>query len=320
MGGKFKRGRIVCPYEFDPGVEGPASFTIEQLGPGNFVYYIDSVKTKDSFVDVPLFGTEGKAERKCPEATKARIEELLAACDHKAVIDYLYSIMASEKIKSLTISAASVKDVDFAAYDLCVAIPDFNHFGEFLNALLDARKSNAGFNYIILSPYMNRASACIGVPLMERWAWLGYNRHFAADYGENGEIKKVAADWLTSYPDAQRDLIASTTAPKSALYKKPIEMDNITMKDGTHPIRYSADDGEIPENVWLFSSGAILDTLPYGGANDRIEWYAAGCKKYFNKEFPEKNPLAHRFTNDMLKYGNGEMSFPGIIFRIRRMG
>ena len=320
MGGKFKRGKIVCPYEFDSGVEGPTSFTIEQLGPGNFVYYIDSVKTKDSFVDVPLFGTEGKAERKCPETTKAHIEDLLAACDHKAVIGYLYSIMASEKIKSLTISAASVKDVDFAAYDLCVAIPDFNHFGEFLNALLDARKSNAGFNYIILSPYMNRASTCIGVPLMERRAWLGYDRHFAADYGENGEIKKVAADWLTSYPDAQRDLIASTTAPKSALYKKPIEMDNITMKDGTHPIRYSADDGEIPENVWLFSSGAILDTLPYGGANDRIEWYAAGCKKYFNKEFPEKNPLAHRFTNDMLKYGNGEMSFPGIIFRIRRMG
>lgn len=319
MDGKFKRGRIVCPDEFDPGVEGPTSFTIEQLGPGNFAYYIDSVKTKDSFVDVPLFGAEGKAERRCPETTKARIEELLAACSHRAMIDYLYSIMASEKIKSLTVSAASVKDIDFAAYDLCVAVPDFRHFNKFLNTLLEARAGSVNFNYIILSPYMNRASACIGVPLMEHRAWLGYNRHFAVDYHEDSEVKKVAVDWLTSYIDAQYDLIVSTTAPKSALYKKPIEMDNITMKDGTHPIRYSADDGKIPENVWLFASSAILDTLPYSVSRDIVEWYATGCKKYFNKEFPEKNPLAHKFTNDMLKYGNSEMSFPGIIFRIRRI-
>lgn len=319
MGGKFKRGRIVCPYEFDPGIEGPTSFTIEQRGPGNFVYYVDSVKIKDSFVDVPLFGAEGKTERKCPETTKARIEELLASCSHKAMIDYLYSIMVSEKIKSLTVSAAAVKNIDFAAYDLCIAIPDFRHFNKFLNTLLEARADNVDFNYIILSPYMNRASACIGVPLMEHRAWLGYNRHFAVDYRESSEVKKVAADWLTSYIDAQHDLAVSTTAPKSALYKKPIEMNNITMKDGTHPIRYSADDGEIPENTWLFASSAILDALPYYASRDIVEWYATGCKKYFNKEFPEKNPLAHKFTNGMLRYGNGEMSFPGIIFRIRRI-
>lgn len=316
--GKFKGSKIICPYEFSSGVGDPTSFTIERQGHGNFVYYIDSVKIKDSFIDVSLFGDEEKAERKYPETTKTRIEELLTLCSHRAMIDYLYSIMVSGRIKSLTISATSVKNIDFAAYDLCIAIPDFRQFNKFLNTLLESRASNLDFNYIILSPYMNRASACIGVPLMEHQAWLGYNRHFAVDYHENDVVKKVAVDWLTSYGDAQCNLLVSTTATKSTLYKKPIAMNNITMKDGTHPVRYSVDDGKIPENIWLFASSAILDTLPYHISDNRIEWYATGCKKYFNKEFPEKNPLAHKFTNNMLKYGKGEMSFPGIIFRLRR--
>lgn len=294
------------------------SFTIEQQDIGKFVYYKDSVKLKDSFADVSLFGADEQVERKYPETTETHIAELLAKCSHKTLVDYLYSIMMSEQIKSLTVSSTLVKDIDFAKYDLCIAAPDFKNFNDFLNRLLKVRAYNENFNYIILSPYMNRASACIGVPLMENKVWLGRNRHFAVDYCGQDKIKKLAVDWLTSYSDAQHDLFMSGSNTRASLYKKPVEMTNITMKDGTHPIRYSADNGKIPENTWLFASSAMLDTLPYylgTFPKGKIEWYATGCKKYFNKDFPEKNPLAHKFTNEMLRYGKDGMSFPGIIFR-----
>ena len=157
--------------------------------------------------------------------------------------------MVSEKIKSLTITSTSVEAIDFVKYDLCIAVPDLKYFNKFFNTLLEARTSTDNFNYIILSPYMNRASTCIGVPLMEHRACLGYNRHFAVDYYENGKAKKVAVDWLSSLSDAQYDMLVAGIKSKSSLYKKPVEMNNITMKDGTHPIRYSVDSGEIPEDT-----------------------------------------------------------------------
>ena len=84
------------------------------------------------------------------------------------------------------------------------------------------------------------------------------------------------------------------------------------MKDGTKPLKIKSV-SEIPDdyNGYMFTSVAVLDKLSY----KKFDWICTGCKKYFNKEHPEKNPFAHKVSNEMIGYGTEDSCFHGILFK-----
>lgn len=95
------------------------------------------------------------------------------------------------------------------------------------------------------------------------------------------------------------------------LYKDDFPVyENITMKDGTHPIRVSA--SQIPDNYsgWMLASVNVLGTIDL----DEYEWYITNAKKYFNTINPSANPFAHKATDTMLIL-NGKKCFHGIVLK-----
>ena len=91
-------------------------------------------------------------------------------------------------------------------------------------------------------------------------------------------------------------------------------MQNITMKDGTHPIRVESFRG-IPDDYygWVFCAIGVLDVLSY----DYYEWYITNCKGYYNRENPSYNPFAHRASNEMVSNPNSK-GFHGVILRRKK--
>jgi monofunctional biosynthetic peptidoglycan transglycosylase len=65
-------------------------------------------------------------------------------------------------------------------------------------------------------------------------------------------------------------------------------MPYMTMKDGTKPLKIKSVT-EIPDDYkgYMFTSVAVLDRLN----QSKYNWICTGCKRYFNKEHPEKNRL-----------------------------
>jgi hypothetical protein len=90
-------------------------------------------------------------------------------------------------------------------------------------------------------------------------------------------------------------------------------MENMTMKDGTHPLRmnsYSA----IPDDYygWMFCSIGVLDKLSY----EEFEWYGTNFKGYYNAN-SDISPFNHRLDNKML-YHRGKQVFDGLVLRRKR--
>ena len=168
---------------------------------------------------------------------------------------------------------------------------------------------------ILIAPFMNRVAPCVAIPLMERKAYLGYGRHLAMNFNNptGGKGKKVAVDWIVSWPDAQEevDKLSYDTGLKydKSSYK---EMSYMTMKDGTKPLKIKSVT-EIPDDYkgYMFTSVAVLDKLN----QSKYDWICTGCKRYFNKEHPEKNPFAHAVSNEMIGYGTNDSCFHGILFK-----
>jgi hypothetical protein len=92
-------------------------------------------------------------------------------------------------------------------------------------------------------------------------------------------------------------------------------MENITMKDGTHPIlvrRYDA----IPDDYdgWMRCAAGALDVL----SNEEFEWYPTTTAEYFNEINPDASPYAHKVHPDMMKVSwQHKVIFDGIVIRRR---
>jgi hypothetical protein len=152
---------------------------------------------------------------------------------------------------------------------------------------------------------------------MEKKLYLGYGRHLAMNFNNptGGKGKKVAIDWLVSWPDAQQEIdqLGQLTGIKydNLAYK---EMPYMTMKDGTKPIKVNSVT-QIPDDYdgYMFTSVAVLDRLN----QSKYDWICTGCKSYFNKKHPEKNPFAHKVSNEMIGYGTADSCFHGILFKAK---
>ena len=225
-------------------------------------------------------------------------------------------------IKSITASGYNpangkgtpFQDIDYSKYDICITNPPFSLYGEFMKCLV------GNIDFIVLAPFMNRNTPSVAVPLMEHKAYLGFGVHLALKFDNPTKnnlthIKSVACDWLVSYPEAQaeRNRNYKATGIKYETYKDEfIEMPNMTMKDGSHPIRVGG--SAYPEDYsgWMFGGINILDSLD----QENYEWISTNCKKYFNTTKPELNPFSHKLSDSpMLLGADGKNSFHGLLFR-----
>lgn len=307
---KLANKNIICPCDFKP-YKGIESITIK-FNPVRF--YVNSVKKVSDNLVFDLFSNFEKVTQ-VKEISEAQFKNILDSQSTCNFINYLWAIGETTGINSITASGYDIKSstgvsfdtIDYTKYDLCITNPPFSLYREFMAELLEAN-----IEMILIAPFMNRVSPTEAVPLMERKIYLGYGRHLAMEFKNptGGKNKKVAVDWLVSWPDAQNEIDndSSIKLVKDISYA---EMKYMTMKDGTKPIHVKSIT-EIPDtNKWMFTSVAILDHLKY----TEYEWYCTGCKKYFNKIKPELNPFKHPVTNEMIGYGTEDSCFHGIIFR-----
>ena len=228
------------------------------------------------------------------------------------------------EIKSITASGyspstgmgTSFQDIDYSMYDICVTNPPFRLYSKFMSSILNK------IDFICLAPFLNRVTPNIGLPLMLKQCYLGHGVRLAVSFyspfsKDKSKATKVCCDWLTSFPEAQdeRDkaLKNKMTNVNYEEYKDDyIVMENMTMKDGTHPIRVPS--GQVPDDYdgWMFAPINFIDQY----STEEYEWYGTSFMKYYNIDHPENNPFAHKAANEMIEVG-GKRKFHGVVFRRR---
>jgi hypothetical protein len=157
---------------------------------------------------------------------------------------------------------------------------------------------------------------------MLRKCWLGYGRHLNLNFYNPTAKNKfktmtVGVDWITTFNDAQLELDKTrlVNGIKYETYKDDYrQMENMTMKDGTHPIKvnkYTA----IPDDYdgWIFCSVGALDSISF----DEFEWYLTNGAGYYNKDNPSFNPFSHR-TFDEMVMAQSYIDFSGMTQKERR--
>jgi hypothetical protein len=323
--GKFQGKRIICPCDWDIS-EGDDiySITIEYEPDfkvsGNSVY--KGVKVEIGLFD--FLDDEKKTILKKIELKEDEVEEFLR---DKLTCNFIRTFTQNARvwgIKSITASGYNpevgkgipFQDVDYSKYDICVTNPPFSLYKEFMNCLLGK------IDFIILAPFLNRGAPCCGVPLMLKQAYLGFGVEVHAEFqnptkDNKFNVKHVNCDWLTSFPEAQEG--RNNRHFKSGVHYEDYkdewpEMPNMTMKDGTHPIRVSM--STYPEDFdgWMFATLGLLDNLDLSV----YEFALTGCKGYFNSHMGE-NPFSHKLSNSpMLLQSNGKVAFHGIVFRKKK--
>ena len=314
---KLRGKNIICPCDFRP-TQKISSITID-FSKNSF--YINSVKTKQNEGIYYSLFPEFNIQAPQKEISESQLREILANQDAVNFVNYLWAVGKEAGINSITASGYDIKtnygvsfeEVDYSKYDMVITNPPFSLYSSFMECVGNIDK-------IIIAPFMNRVAPCIAIPLMERKAYLGYGRHLAMNFNNptGGKGKKVAVDWIVSWPDAQDEideLSCKTNISYDSLSYK--EMPYMTMKDGTKPIKINSVQ-QIPDDYdgYMFTSVAVLDKLSY----NEFDWICTGCKRYFNKEHPELNPFAHNVSNEMLGYtSGGESCFHGILFKRKRI-
>ena len=311
--GKLRNKNIICPCDFKP-TNKISSITIDFL---RNKFYINSVKRRQNMDSYYSLFPEFSIQEPKKEMSEQQLREILANQEVVNFVNYLWAVGKDAGIKSITASGYDIEsglgvsfdEVDFEKYDLVITNPPFSLYSSFMECL------PVSIEKILIAPFMNRVAPCIAIPLMERKAYLGYGRHLAMNFNNptGGKGKKVAVDWIVSWPDAQieNDKIVLSTGRKydKLSYK---EMPYMTMKDGSKPLKIKSV-SDIPDdyNGYMFTSVAVLDRLSY----KNFDWICTGCKKYFNKEHPELNPFAHKVSNEMIGYGTEDSCFHGILFK-----
>lgn len=322
---KFRGKNIICPCDWDiVNGENIYSITITYKEPGVEVVGNSVFKAvKSVYVDI-WSDTEDHTVEHIALA-EDEIEDFLR---DKLTCNFVRTLTQNARawgIKSITASGYNpanglgikFQDVDYSKYDVCITNPPFSLYSEFMKVIVGK------IDFIVLAPLMNRNAPCVILPIMLKQAYLGFGieLHMTFDNPtkENNYsgTKVVNCDWITSFPEAQeaRNAKHFKSGTKYDLYKDEYEeMPNMTMKDGTHPIRVSM--STYPEDYtgWMFATIGVLDNLD----QNAYEWYCTNCKGYFNANNMENSIFTHKADNDnMLICSDGKKTFHGIVFRKR---
>lgn len=317
---KFKGKNIICPCDWDIVDDEEDIYSLkidfdenDVHGHTNAVKNIQCIYIKD----------EGVTESK--KISKDKIDEFLSKQIRCNFIRTFVQYAKEWQIKSITASGFNpatgkgirFQEVDFTQYDICVTNPPFSMYAKFMDTLL-----NSKIDFIVLAPFLNRANPCVGLPLMLKKCYLGYGRDLHPNFynptaKNKYKTKVVCCDWITTFPDAQLEMNKNRLLNGFSYknYKDDfMEMQNMTMKDGTHPIRADKYTG-IPDDYygWVFCSVGVLDVL----SDEEFEWYITNAKGYYNRQNPSANPFAHRASDDMVSNPDTK-GFHGIILRRRK--
>ena len=333
--GKFTGKKIVCPCDWDV-TDDKDIYGIEidyKEDPAEISAFksVKSVKIT-KVVEYPgtLFETSSEIKEESVETKlveyELREDEIEDFLRDKLTCNFVRTLTQNARrwgIKSITASGYNpatdrgikFQDVDYSKYDICITNPPFSLYGEFIKCIVE------NIDFIVLAPFLNRVNPNVGLPLMLRQAYLGKGRELALDFvnptKENKYgSKKVACDWIVSWDNAQKEVNKNyrSSGIKYELYKDEYSVyTEITMKDGTHPIRVPSK--QFPEDYtgWMICSINILDFLN----QDDYEWYLTGAKGYYNTTNPEANPFAHKATNEMMMIDD-KFGFHGIVFRKKK--
>lgn len=323
--GKFEGKNIICPCDWDildDSDETKDVYSIRiEFSENDMQGETNTVKS----VSYTLFDLDDKVN-KTYKVSKIEIEGFLKDRIKCNFIRTFVENASNWKLKSLTASGFNpaigkgipFQNVDYSDYDICVTNPPFSLYSVFLETLFKAE-----INFIILAPFLNRVNPSIGLPLMLRKCWLGYGRHLNLSFYNptaQNEFKTmtVGVDWITTFNDAQLELNKTrlVNGIKFETYKDDYrQMENMTMKDGTHPIKvnkYTA----IPDDYegWAFCSVGALDSISF----DEFEWYLTNGAGYYNKENPSFSPFVHN-TFDEMVMAQSYIDFHGMTQKERRV-
>ena len=325
---KFKGKNIVCPCDWDiVGNENIYSITIKYKDSGVEVFGNSAYKAVES-VQYDLWSDDDT-----PVITRITLkeEEIEDFLRDKLTCNFVRTLTQNARawgIKSVTASGynpangkgVKFQDVDYSKYDICITNPPFSLYSEFMKTII------GNIDFIVLAPLLNRANPSIGLPLMLKQAYLGFGIELHMTFNNPTKdnnysgTKVVNCDWITSYSNAQDERNAKhfKSGVKYDLYKDEyVVMPNMTMKDGTHPIRVSMSTYPDDFTGWMFSTIGVLDNLD----QDAYEWYGTTFAKYFNTSNPSANPFAHRaHLASMYIDANGKNTFGGIVFRKKPVG
>ena len=328
---KFKGKNIICPCDWDiVGNENIYSITIKYKDSGVEVFGNSAYKAVES-VQYDLWSDDDT-----PVITRITLkeEEIEDFLRDKLTCNFVRTLTQNARawgIKSITASgynpanAKGIKfqDVDYSKYDICITNPPFSLKAEFMESIVGK------IDFIVLLPFVSRNKNPIGIPMMLKQAYLGFSGNTSAGYlaltfanpAKDNEYatKKVACDWITSFPEAQleRDMKHWQSGVKYELYKDEFpKITTMIMKDGSCPIRVPSDTFPDDYTGWMFTTINVLSRL-----DNTYEWYATDTTGFFNKDPRGKaiSPFAGHWTCDKMQL-NGKKLFGGIVFRKKPVG
>ena len=331
--GKFEGKKIICPCDWDI-LEDEDCFSITFDFENGFQ---KPTVFKNKFYRMPkisytlfdlLEADDKEVVEKNVEIPQEQVDEFLRNKVKCNFLRELISIAKESGIKSITASGYDPKtdrgikfqDVDYSKYDICITNPPFSLMDEFVKTLLGNDYSQKKCEFIFLAPFMDRVCPNIGLPLMLNKLYLGFGRHLGLTFDnfidDSGIPKKkgVACDWIVSYPEAQDEVNKAANPPELHYedYKEDFQIfQDITMKDGTHPIKVTGNLFPTDYDGWMCGPINLLDRSL---DTRKYEWYGTDYKGFYNSIHPELSPFAHKASNEMMKI-NGKQCFHGIIFR-----
>ena len=328
---KFKGKNIICPCDWDiVGNENIYSITIKYKDSGVEVFGNSAYKAVES-VQYDLWSDDDT-----PVITRITLkeEEIEDFLRDKLTCNFVRTLTQNARawgIKSITASGFNpangkgikFQDVDYSKYDICITNPPFSLKAEFMESIVGK------IDFIVLLPFVSRNKNPIGIPMMLKQAYLGFSGNTSAGYlaltfanpAKDNEYatKKVACDWITSFPEAQleRDMKHWQSGVKYELYKDEFpKITTMIMKDGSCPIRVPSDTFPDDYTGWMFTTINVLSRL-----DNTYEWYATDTTGFFNKDPRGKaiSPFAGHWTCDKMQL-NGKKLFGGIVFRKKPVG
>lgn len=328
---KFKGKNIICPCDWDiVGNENIYSITIKYKDSGVEVFGNSAYKAVES-VQYDLWSNDDT-----PVITRITLkeEEIEDFLRDKLTCNFVRTLTQNARawgIKSITASGYNpangkgikFQDVDYSKYDVCITNPPFSLKAEFMECIVGK------IDFIVLLPFVSRNKNPIGIPMMLKQAYLGFSGNTPAGYlaltfanpvkDNEYATKKVACDWITSFPEAQfeRDMKHWQSGVKYELYKDEFpKITTMIMKDGSCPIRVPSDTFPDDYTGWMFTTINVLSRL-----DNTYEWYATDTTGFFNKDTRGKaiSPFAGHWTCDKMQL-NGKKLFGGIVFRKKPAG
>ena len=329
---KFRGKSIICPCDWDI-VDGENiySITITYKEDGVEVIGNGAYKTVKSVV-YDLWSDDD-----IPVITKITLkeDEIEDFLRDKLTCNFIRTLTQNARdwgIKSITASGYNpangkgikFQDVDYSKYDICITNPPFSLKAEFMGCIVDK------IDFIVLLPFVSRNKNPIGIPMMLGKAFLGSSGNSTAGYlslefsnptKENNYsgTKKVACDWIVSYPEAHLERVAKhfRTGIQYDLYKEEYPViPTMVMKDNTNPIKVPSDAFPDDYTGWMFTGINALNKL-----DDTYEWYMTDTTGFYNNDPIGKSisPFKGYWSCDMMRL-NGKKLFGGIVFRKRPKG